>query len=349
MLKITTTLYHTDGIIPPGKDTMRNTYEKQIKLIITILMIVLSCCTFSACSLPGSSDNNSDDQKTELKKHAEKNDNRSPAQITAGGQISLEEIPEWDGSPSAEINDNEPEFKDEQLQERTDLRDDKLSSLDSLGRCGDALTCVSTDTMPEGERGSIGMIRPSGWQIEKYDFVDGKYLYNRCHLIGWQLTGQRAEEKNLITGTRYMNTEGMLPFENKIAEYVEDTGNRVAYHVEPVFEGDELVARGVHMEAESIEDEGAGISFNVFCYNVQPNIEIDYMTGESELAADNETNSNTDEDSKREYVLNTNTKRYHLPGCKSLSQMKDKNKETFRGSKSDLDKMGYRPCGNCEP
>lgn len=155
------------------------------------------------------------------------------------------------------------------------------SPLDALGRCGAASACVGVDLMPTEERGSIGQVKPSGWQTVKYDCVDGKYLYNRCHLIGYQLAGENANKQNLITGTRYMNVEGMLPFENMVDSYVEETENHVLYRVTPVFEGENLVASGVQIEAFSVEDEGEGLCFNVYIYNVQPGVVIDYATGES--------------------------------------------------------------------
>ena len=194
--------------------------------------------------------------------------------------ISIEDVPEYSGQPYVIINDNEPYFDKDDLTTQTF---EKYSSLDSLGRCGVAYANIGEETMPTEKRGNIGMIKPSGWQIKKYDFIDGKYLYNRCHLIGYQLSGENANEKNLITGTRYMNTEGMLPFENQVADYVKDTGNHVLYRVTPVFEEDNLVADGVLMEAMSVENRGLDIEFNVFVYNVQPHVKIDYQTGKSSL------------------------------------------------------------------
>lgn len=194
--------------------------------------------------------------------------------------ISIEDVPEYSGQPYVIINDNEPYFDKDNL---TTQSFEKYSSLDSLGRCGVAYANIGEETMPTEKRGNIGMIKPSGWQIKKYDFIDGKYLYNRCHLIGYQLSGENANEKNLITGTRYMNTEGMLPFENLVADYVQETGNHVLYRVTPVFEGNHLVADGVLMEAMSVEDQGLDLEFNVFVYNVQPGVKIDYATGNSQL------------------------------------------------------------------
>lgn len=191
----------------------------------------------------------------------------------------LENIPLYQGNAYVIINQNEPEFTEGD----NNFEGEKYSELDVLGRCGVAMARVGIDTMPEEERGSIGMIKPSGWHTVKYDIVSGKYLYNRCHLIGYQLTGENANEKNLITCTRSMNTTGMLEWENKVADYVKETKNHVLYRVTPMFEEDNLVATGVEIEAKSIEDNGKGIKFHVFVYNVQDGIEIDYKTGESKL------------------------------------------------------------------
>lgn len=204
--------------------------------------------------------------------------NTSEKETEEAGSVSLEEIPAYSGSPYVEINDNVPFFTDAEM---TESAFEEYSSLDSLGRCGVAYANVCQELMPTEERGEIGAIKPSGWHTVKYDSVSGKYLYNRCHLIGYQLTAENANEKNLITGTRYLNVEGMLPFENMVADYVEETNNHVLYRVTPMFEGENLLASGVLMEAKSVEDDGAGILFNVYCYNVQPGISINYANGES--------------------------------------------------------------------
>lgn len=202
-------------------------------------------------------------------------------------KITLDNIPAYSDSPFVEINDNKPQFTKSQF---TKSCFEKYAKLDKLDRCGVAFANVGKETMPTEERGNIGMIKPSGWHTVKYDCVDGKYLYNRCHLIGYQLTAENANEKNLITGTRYLNVEGMLPFENKVADYIEKTNNHVLYRVTPVFKDDNLVASGVQIEAYSVEDKGKGICFNVYCYNVQPGVIIDYSDGSSKLA-DTETPS----------------------------------------------------------
>ena len=204
----------------------------------------------------------------------------SQNELTTAVSFDMSDIPEYSGDAYVVINDSEPDFSEDEM---TTTAFESYSELDSLGRCGVVYACVGTETMPTEERESISQVKPTGWQSTQYDIVDGNYLYNRCHLIGYQLTAENANEKNLITGTRYMNVDGMLPFENDVAEYIEDTGNHVLYRVTPVFEGDNLVASGVQMEAKSVEDDGDGICFNVYVYNVQPGISIDYATGESEL------------------------------------------------------------------
>ena len=196
--------------------------------------------------------------------------------------ITLDNIPEYSGEAYVALNGNKPSFKKSQL---TTKAFEKYSDLDDLGRCGTAFANICTDIMPTEERGAIGSVKPTGWHTVKYDCVDGKYLYNRCHLIGYQLSGENANEKNLITGTRYLNVEGMLPFENMVADYVKETENHVLYRVTPIFKGKDLLAGGVQIEAYSVEDKGKGICFNVYCYNVQPGIKIDYATGESSLSS----------------------------------------------------------------
>lgn len=201
--------------------------------------------------------------------------------VQTATSFSLDDIPEFSDSPYVTVNDNIPYFTENDL---TTEAFETYSELDDLGRCGVAYANVCQELMPTEERGEIGQVKPTGWHTVKYDFVSGKYLYNRCHLLGYQLTGENANEQNLITGTRYLNVEGMLPFENMVADYVEETDNHVLYRVTPIFEGDELVARGVLMEGLSVEDDGEGICFNVYCYNNQPGVIIDYATGESQAA-----------------------------------------------------------------
>lgn len=246
-----------------------------------------------------------------------------------------------------ELNGNVPQFEESEI---TTVAFESYSELDSLGRCGVALACIGKELMPTEERGAIGQVKPSGWQMAKYDIVDGKYLYNRCHLIGYQLSGENANEKNLITGTRYFNVSGMLPFENMVAEYVDETNNHVMYRVTPIFEGDNLLASGVRMEALSVEDGGAGISFNVFIKNVQPGVEIDYSDGSSRLETDSIEDEETEPaEGTSTYVLNTNTRKYHTESCSSAKDIKPKNKEIFTGTVKWLTDNGYSPCGECKP
>ncbi len=204
------------------------------------------------------------------------------SQRTTAPKVDPDSIPAFNGTAYVAVNGNVPYFTEEDM--TTDAYE-VYDKLDKLGRCGVAMSCIGQELMPTEDRGSIGQVKPSGWQTVKYDFVDGKYLYNRCHLIGFQLTGENANKGNLITGTRYLNMEGMLPFENMVADYIKETGNHVLYRVTPVFQGDELVARGVLMEAKSVEDNGEGILFCVYAYNNQPGVEIDYLTGKSKAAS----------------------------------------------------------------
>ena len=263
--------------------------------------------------------------------------------------ISENSIPDYSDKAYVILNNNKPEFTESEI---TTKAFEKYSELDNLSRCGVAFACLGIETMPTEERGEIGMVKPSGWHLKKYDCVDGKYLYNRCHLIGFQLSGENANDRNLITGTRYLNIEGMLPFENQVADYIEETCNHVMYRVTPIFEGDNLLCKGVKMEALSVEDNGKGISFNVFCYNAQPSIKIDYKTGESYLIVTPTTTPETsDSESNIEttYILNTNSKKFHNPSCSSVNKMAEKNKQSFTGSRDDLITDGYSACGICKP
>ena len=251
--------------------------------------------------------------------------------------FSLREIPAYSGTPYTEVNGNKPYFTEADL---TTQSFETYSELDSLGRCGVAYANVGQDLMPTEDRESISSVTPSGWINREYD---GEYLYNRCHLIGFQLTGENANEENLITGTRYMNVDGMLPFENLVADYVKETDNHVLYRVTPVFEGQNLVASGVQMEAWSVEDEGEGVCFNVYVYNVQPGITIDYATGESwQEGAEPQSGETT-------YILNTNSHKFHDPDCSSVSGMSTANRQEYTGSREDLIAQGYTPCGQCNP
>lgn len=261
-------------------------------------------------------------------------------------------IPEFSEDAYIVINNNTPYFTSEEKECKSAF--EIYSDLDELGRCGVAYANICTEIMPTEERGAIGQIKPSGWQLVKYDIVDGKYLYNRCHLIGYQLAGENANEKNLITGTRFLNVSGMLQFENMVYDYVWETENHVLYRVTPLYNGNDLVATGILIEAYSVEDDGTGICFNVFIYNSQPGIEIDYATGNSWLVEDENDFVDRNmtlptEDAIDKYVLNTNTKKFHLPTCDSVSEMKEKNKREVEGTREDIIKDGYSPCGRCNP
>lgn len=262
--------------------------------------------------------------------------------------FSLREIPAYSGTPYTEVNGNQPYFTEAEL---TTQSFETYSELDSLGRCGVAYANVGQDLMPTEPRGEIGSVKPTGWHLVKYDNVDGKYLYNRCHLIAYMLTAENANPQNLITGTRYLNTQGMLPFETKVSDYVKSTGNHVLYRVTPFFEGDNLLADGVLMEAYSVEDAGEGIRFCIFAYNVQPGIGIDYATGDNwaESSEASQESSAPQETQGTTYVLNTNTMKFHYPSCSSVDQMKEKNKEIYTGSREDIINMGYAPCKRCNP
>ena len=287
--------------------------------------------------------------------------------------FSLREIPAYSGTPYTEVNGNKPYFTEADL---TTQSFETYSELDSLGRCGVAYANVGQDLMPTEPRGEIGAVKPTGWHLVKYDNVDGKYLYNRCHLIAYMLAAENANPQNLITGTRYLNVQGMLPFETKVCDYVKNTGNHVLYRVTPIFDGDNLLADGVLMEAYSVEDAGEGISFCVFAYNVQPGIGIDYATGdnwaegsgtyqstvasvaeetpvpqpETDTAVQITPESSAPQESQGiTYVLNTNTKKFHYPTCSSVDDMKEKNKQIYTGSREEVINMGYVPCKRCNP
>ena len=286
-------------------------------------------------------------------------------------------IPEYNGEPRTIINEGVPFFSEEDLK----TTGENYSDLDAKGRCGVCIALVGPETIPTEPRGSMGDIRPSGWDTVKYDGIDGNYLYNRCHLIGWQLTGENDNTKNLITGTRYMNTQGMEPIESAVASYVETTGNHVLYRSTPIFTGDNLLAAGVLLEALSIEDET--IRINTFCYNVQPDVIIDYATGKSEgplftgtvveevvesditrqqeesateeQVADPNPESASEPESEPEaepvvtYVGNANSHKFHAPWCSSVNDMKDRNKVFFYGDRQEVIDAGYEPCKRCKP
>lgn len=319
--------------------------------------------------------------ETEIQAAAQVQSDDSKQKVLHTGTASAfnaTDVPAYSGEPYTAVNNNEPYFTSDDL---TTEAFENYSELDTIGRCGVAYANVCLETMPTEKRGSISEVKPTGWHSVKYDNVDGKSLYNRCHLIGYQLTAENANQQNLITGTRYLNVDGMLPFENMVADYVKETDNHVLYRVTPIFTGDNLVADGVLMEGYSVEDEGDGICFCVYAYNVQPGITIDYATGDSWLSSEN---GNSDSSSGgnsavsqsaadksgtqqaavqtesvketsapvstgTEYILNTNTKKFHYPSCSSVKQMKASNKKEYTGSRDDLIAQGYDPCKKCNP
>ena len=319
--------------------------------------------------------------ETEIQAAAQVQSDDSKQKVVHTGTASAfnaADVPAYSGEPYTAVNNNEPYFTSDNL---TTEAFENYSELDALGRCGVAYANVCLETMPTEKRGSISEVKPTGWHSVKYDNVDGKSLYNRCHLIGYQLTAENANQQNLITGTRYLNVDGMLPFENMVADYVKETDNHVLYRVTPIFTGDNLVADGVLMEGYSVEDEGDGICFCVYAYNVQPGITIDYATGDSWLSSEkgnsdsssggNSAVSQSAADKSgtqqaavqtesvketsvpvstgTENILNTNTKKFHYPSCSSVKQMKASNKKEYTGSRDDLIAQGYDPCKKCNP
>ncbi len=369
---------------------------KKAKVSFLLIFILVIALSISACGKSSATDATSDSepeieevQEPEQEQVQEADQEESPTEEQIEEILSIDEIvtsfepessvdiPDYSGEACVVMNNNIPFFTKENLPTKSF---EYYSELDELGRCGVACANVGQDIMPTEDRGSIGQIKPSGWQTVKYDNIDGKYLYNRCHLIGYQLSAENANEKNLITGTRYLNVTGMLPFENMIADYVKETNNHVLYRVAPIFDGDDLLAYGVLMEAWSVEDEGDGICFNVFVYNVQPDIVIDYANGESyqdvqALAANEAASEDIQNERDRtqeagganapvpqesieqpepvpvgtDYILNTNTHKFHYPSCGSVKQMAEKNKQAYSGSRDDVIAMGYDPCKKCDP
>lgn len=324
--------------------------------------IILSCILTLMLSLSGCGQGTEPTEPSGQKTQeaGENTQSESTIQEENVPSISLADIPDYAGDPYVVVNNNQPDFAESDM---TTNSFETYSDLDALGRCGIAYANIGQDLMPTEERGNINDVKPSGWQSVEYEGIDGGYLYNRCHLIGFQLTAENANEKNLVTGTRYLNVEGMLPFENMVADYIQEKGNHVLYRVTPLFEGDNLVASGVQMEAKSVEDNGAGILFNVFCYNVQPGITIDYATGNSQLTGDASGtgaepqtgtsgtggSDGTQQENESTYILNTNTMKFHRPDCSSVSQMSESNKGEFTGTRDELIAQGYEPCKNCNP
>ena len=266
--------------------------------VLSLICILCLCLSLAGCGgikivIQDDSDNNQQEQENN-QENVDNNQEDNQDNIDNNiDYIDPEHIPAYSGEAYIALCGNTPLFDES---EYTTESFETYSDLDSLGRCGVAYANIGPDLMPTESRGSIGQVKPSGWQSTKYDNIDGKYLYNRCHLIGYQLTAENANRLNLITGTRYLNVTGMLPFENLTADYIKETGNHVLYRVTPIFDGDNLIADGVQMEARSIEDDGEGVLFHVFCYNVQPGIIIDYATGESRLESDQDSQDKQEQD-----------------------------------------------------
>lgn len=316
-----------------------------VKLLALLLAFVF---LFSSCEIPPlpffGDQGPADDGSITIEDNSGIGTSASPV----GTICSLSDIPRFSGEAFVYVNGGEPKFTAEDL--TTDSYE-SYGALDALGRCTVCIASVGVDIMPTEERESISSVTPSGWINVKYDtdLVDGGYLYNRCHLIGFQLTGENANSENLITGTRYLNIEGMLPFENMIARYVKESENHVLFRVTPVFDGNNLVASGVLMEAMSVEDEGEDLSFAVFAYNVQPGIVINYKTGESALSKEGLPEEPVYEQGETLYVLNVSSRRVHRPECSGVADMKEHNKQETYETFTSLIARGFKACGTCKP
>ncbi|MDY3359428.1 MAG: DNA/RNA non-specific endonuclease [Clostridium celatum] len=340
---------------------MKNLFKLK-NLTIVLLGVFLCLSTFIGCStidIPSTTNGGQVVEDSSSNNVPSSNSNENGNKLNT----DIADIPAYSGNDYVVLNDNVPNFSDSDL---TTTSFEEYSPLDSLGRCGVAFANIGTDLMPTENRESISSVKPSGWQSVKYDIISGKYLYNRSHLIGFQLTAENANKENLITGTRYFNVEGMLPFENMVADYIKETNNHVLYRVTPVFEGNNLVATGVQMEAKSVEDDGEGIEFNVFVYNIQPGITIDYATGNSALSGEeiintdsstdstndsstsNSTSSNINNDSDNNSDVatvirgNSKSKIYHCPGQRDYENMADSNYLVIFNSEDEAIAAGYR-------
>ena len=286
-----------------------------------------------------------------------------PASAGDADMFHLEDHLEWNGYAWTAINDNQPYFTDDDM---TTQAYESYAELDDLGRCGAAMACLGPETLPTEKRGEIGMVKPTGWHTVKYpDRIKDNYLYNRCHLIAYELSGENANEKNLVTGTRYMNATGMLNFENQTTYFIKDTGYHVMYRSTPMFYNDELVCRGILIEAKSVEDNGQGLCLCIWCPNVQPKIGIDYATGDSwpdDTVVENETavtiadmQVSTEEQNKQKvvdqytYAINIKSNIFHRLDCKSVSDMSPANRQYTDIDRDSLIAQGFKPCGNCKP
>ena len=332
--------------------------------LLFIFFLTLICTLITGCSTSGPTYETSVTESAPLI-----TDNADSFAEPVSAEEEVEELPQYTGEPFVILHGDVPLFTEEDKQSITGV---SYSNLDELGRCGPAYGRIGPETIPSVQRGTIGDVKPSGWHTVRYDnLIEDRYLYNRCHLIAYQLAGANAEERNLITGTRYLNINGMLPIENKVLDYINGTGNHVLYRVTPVFEGDNLVASGVVMEAWSVEDKGKSIQLCRYLFNVQPGVVIDYSTGDSyeeniylldpsELEFEiiqNESGTRaisrqmsvTESTDDITYVLNINTMRFHKPTCPSVEDMKEKNREYSYSTREELIEQGYKPCGSCNP
>lgn len=312
---------------------MKHLLRTVLPLLLALLMF---CC--SGCLDP--SILGTPEQTTQSETSVSPADKQEP--------ISLDDIPAFDGKAYVSVNGGVPFFE---ASDYTTAPFETYTPLDALGRCGVAYANICRELMPTEEREPIGQVKPSGWQTAKYDFIDGKYLYNRCHLIGFQLAGENANERNLITGTRYLNIQGMLPFENMIADYVKETDNHVLFRVTPIYTGNNLLANGVLMEAYSVEDEGDGILFCVYAYNVQPGVSINYANGDNRAADEEGSFAETEASTEAAagYIINTASKVFHKTTCSSAVNMNEANKEYTTRTAEELLAESYTPCGRCHP
>ncbi len=318
---------------------MKKKWNLKIGLILLCGLLLVGCST-SVSVLQEDRDAERSVSATKREENSAFEAGQLNGSLDKASSVSLADIPAFSGTPYVVLNDNEPEFTAEDMVTESY---ETYSPLDEFGRCGMVVANVGTDLMPTEKRGSISKVKPSGWRSVQYDHVDGRSLYNRCHLIGFQLTAENANERNLITGTRYMNVEGMLPFENMVADYVKETDNHVLYRVTPIFTGNNLVANGVQMEAKSVEDDGDGVCFNVYVYNNQPGVVIDYATGESREEAGESTQK------KQKYMLNTSTKKFHRSTCENIENIKKENRKSVTNDREELLRQGYQACKKCNP
>ena len=325
---------------PPSREHESRTIPARFAALLAAIALAL-CCTLPLTACESNSFGDS--------------------QASNPAAVQIADIPEYSGALCVDVNDGEPGFTDDDFKRSAFM---EFSDLDFEGRCGAAFARISTDTLSNAPRGDISQVHPSGWEQHRYDFVDQEMLYNRSHLIAHQLCGEDANEKNLITGTRTMNSVGMTYYENIVANYVKQTGNHVLYRVTPIFAANDLVARGVQMEAESIEDGGHAIRFNVFVYNVEPGVEIDYITGKSWESSDvpnvatggeaTTTGAGSEErpavsSNPQEYVLNAKSMKFHRPMCSSVDDTADNNKQEATATRDGLISEGYSPCKQCNP